>query len=69
MDGFHIERKYLDEEGIKRRGAPFTFDLKKFSEKLKEIKNDSWGKQILYPDFDHSAKDPAEDAIKIPSDA
>lgn len=27
MDGFHIARKNLDEEGIKRRGAAFTFDL------------------------------------------
>ena len=23
---------------------------------------------MLYPDFDHAAKDPAEDAIKIPGD-
>ena len=30
MDGFHIYRKDLNEEGIKRRGAPFTFDYHKF---------------------------------------
>ena len=27
MDGFHIYRKNLSEEGIKKRGAPFTFDF------------------------------------------
>lgn len=30
MDGFHIVRKLLTEEGIIRRGAAFTFDLDKF---------------------------------------
>ena len=35
MDGFHIFRKFLDEEGMRRRGAPFTFDLNKFALKMK----------------------------------
>jgi pantothenate kinase len=26
MDGYHIERNKLDENGIKFRGAPFTFN-------------------------------------------
>jgi pantothenate kinase len=30
MDGFHLYRKELDEEGKKRRGASFTFNLAKF---------------------------------------
>jgi pantothenate kinase len=34
MDGFHIMRNQLTEEGIKRRGAAFTFDLEKFNQKI-----------------------------------
>jgi len=30
MDGYHKYRKDLDAEGIKRRGAPFTFDVERF---------------------------------------
>jgi pantothenate kinase len=30
MDGFHIRREQLTEEGIVRRGAAFTFDFNKF---------------------------------------
>ena len=38
MDGFHLYRKDLDEEGTRRRGAPFTFGLKSFKEKLLQFK-------------------------------
>ena len=41
MDGFHLPRKMLDEEGVRRRGAAFTFDLKGFAQKMKEIKESS----------------------------
>ncbi len=34
MDGYHLYRKDLDEEGIRRRGAPFTFDFPKFKKDL-----------------------------------
>ena len=34
MDGYHIYRKHLTEEGIKYRGAAFTFDLQKFKHKV-----------------------------------
>jgi pantothenate kinase len=64
MDGFHIYRKDLDEEGKKRRGAPFTFDLKQFKQKilqLKEIKSFP----IKFPSFDHALKDPIQDEIII----
>ena len=30
MNGYHIYKKDLDIEGLKRRGAPFTFDKNKF---------------------------------------
>ena len=38
MDGFHLYRKDLDEHGTKYRGAPYTFDLEKFKDKIKEVK-------------------------------
>ena len=34
MDGYHIYRKDLSEEGILKRGAPFTFDKDKLKEDL-----------------------------------
>ena len=38
MDGYHLYRKDLNEEGIKYRGAVFTFDLQSFKKKIQEIK-------------------------------
>ena len=38
MDGFHLYRKDLDEKGTKYRGAPYTFDLLKFKEKVKQLR-------------------------------
>ena len=38
MDGYHIERKNLDENGIKFRGAHYTFNKKKLYEDLKSLK-------------------------------
>ena len=31
MDGFHLYRKDLTLEGVRFRGAPFTFDLPRFA--------------------------------------
>lgn len=62
MDGFHLYRKDLDEEGVRRRGASFTFDRKLFREKLMKLKENREGK---FPGFDHSEKDPKEDLITI----
>lgn len=38
MDGYHLYRKDLDEEGHRRRGAPFTFDSEKFKNDLSKLK-------------------------------
>jgi pantothenate kinase len=38
MDGYHLYRKDLDENGLKRRGAPFTFDNEKFKKDLLSLK-------------------------------
>ena len=55
MDGFHIYRKFLSEEGIKRRGAPFTFDYDKFKMKMISIYEK---KETKFPIFNHEENDP-----------
>jgi pantothenate kinase len=42
---------------MKFRGAPYTFDLKKFEKKIKEAKSRQ-SFPLLLPSFDHAAKDP-----------
>ena len=41
MDGYHIERKYLDENGMKYRGAHYTFDKEKLQKDLFNLKKNS----------------------------
>ncbi|CAK85561.1 unnamed protein product (macronuclear) [Paramecium tetraurelia] len=62
MDGYHIYRKDLNEEGIKRRGAAFTFDYQRFKADLTNLRETGTGS---FPDFQHSIKDPVENAIHI----
>ena len=62
MDGYHIYRKDLDENGLLFRGAPFTFNSSKFKSDLLSLKEKGMGS---FPSFDHSEKDPKEDAIVI----
>lgn len=56
MDGFHTPRARLSEEGLRRRGAPFTFDVKEFEKCLKLVRDGDCTTPI--PTFDHSVKDP-----------
>lgn len=62
MDGFHYYRKELTPEGHLRRGAPFTFDSRKFERLLRDLKQNREG---LFPSFDHKEKDPRENAITV----
>ena len=57
MDGYHLYRKDLTEEGMKYRGAAFTFDLQKFANKIREIKQRN-NFPAYFPSFDHAKKDP-----------
>ncbi|CDJ36164.1 DEHA2C11396p, related [Eimeria mitis] len=61
MDGFHLTRAQLDEfpdpkEAHRRRGAPWTFDLRAFWEALQTLKMKA--EPVVFPTFDHAAKDP-----------
>lgn len=72
QDGFHYYRNELkelpnSEDAFKYRGAPFTFNSKRFLryvEKLREPLGQGNG-SVLFPDFDHSLKDPIEDAVNV----
>ena len=62
MDGYHLYRKDLDENGHRYRGAPFTFDSKKFKDDLLALKKNGKGS---FPSFDHAVKDPVENDIVV----
>lgn len=62
MDGYHIYRKDLNEEGMKRRGAPFTFDFVRLRKDLIKLRETGEG---VFPAFDHAVKDPEENAIIV----
>jgi len=89
MDGFHLPRAALDqlpnrEEAYLRRGAPWTFDVDRFVQFVRELR--AWAdadtnrstcsepaskqKKVIYaPTFDHEAKDPVENGTCITNDA
>lgn len=68
MDGFHYYRRELDAmpdpiEAHARRGAPFTFDAKKFVDALLDARKKGSG---AFPGFDHGRGDPVADEILLP---
>lgn len=67
MDGFHLYRKDLDQDGLKYRGAPRTFDLLKFRDKIREVKA-RLKFPVMFPSFDHALKDPIENDISLEED-
>lgn len=64
MDGYHLRRDQLDDEGKRRRGAPWTFDAARFREDLLALQASGEGQ---FPNFDHAVKDPVENAIQVTS--
>jgi len=64
MDGYHLRRDQLDEEGKRRRGAPWTFDAARFRQDLLQLRAAGEG---VFPSFDHAVKDPVEGAIQVTS--
>jgi len=65
FDGFHKYKKELNENQKEYRGRIDTFDLDKFKNKLKELRNSKSNEPICFPSFDHSVGDPVEDDIQI----
>lgn len=62
MDGYHLPRSRLDAEGLRRRGAPYTFDAPSFRADIERLKRTRSG---LFPAFDHAEKDPRPDRIQV----
>ncbi|KAJ5280706.1 hypothetical protein N7478_006078 [Penicillium angulare] len=87
MDGFHLPRAALDQmpnstEAYTRRGAPWTFDVKRFVDFIHQLRiwadkmplaplsTGSWPSKdvIRAPTFDHETKDPVEGGVSITPD-
>ena len=66
MDGYHIPRGRLDAEGLRRRGAPHTFEVEAFRTDMENLRRTRRG---VFPDFDHAAKDPRPGAIRVTEEA
>ena len=66
MDGYHLPRRLLDAEGMRRRGAPHTFDPARLRTDLLRLKEIGAGE---FPAFDHAEGDPREAAIRIKAGA
>ena len=75
MDGFHRRQEYLlshsveidgrNVDLVKIKGAPITFDLEKFKDKIKELKTNDVCK---WPIYDRMAHNPIEDALTVDGD-
>ena len=66
MDGYHLPRRMLDAEGLRRRGAPHTFDRDRLRADLWQLKRTGIG---VFPGFDHAQGDPQEGTIAIEANA
>lgn len=65
MDGYHLPRRLLDAEGLRRRGALHTFDPVRLRADLQRLKATGAG---VFPAFDHAEGDPREAAIEVRAD-
>lgn len=70
MDGYHFYRAELDampnpSEAHLRRGAPFTFNAKRFVDELSAARETASGR---FPAFEHGVGDPVEKAIELDAD-
>ena len=66
MDGYHLPKRMLDAESMRRRGAPHTFDPERLRADLRRLKETGAGD---FPGFDHAEGDPREAAIRIEAGA
>lgn len=62
MDGYHLPRCQLDAEGMRRRGAQYTFDAASCRADLERLKQTRSGS---FPTFDHAEKDPKPNMIRV----
>ena len=66
MDGFHLDNKTLKRVNLlDRKGAPETFDVKGFTELIKNL---GYKKSVRAPLFDRSSDEVVKNARKIPAE-
>ncbi|KAH8124119.1 P-loop containing nucleoside triphosphate hydrolase protein [Trichoderma asperelloides] len=71
MDGFHLTRAELSAmpdpvTAHARRGAPYTFDARKFHALVQSLRRPISPSETIYaPSFDHAIKDPKENDIAV----
>ena len=75
MDGFHRRQEYLtshttirDGQEVKMvdiKGAPVTFDLDLFKERIKRVLNEE---KVSWPSYDRHLHNPVDDAILVEKD-
>lgn len=65
MDGYHLPRCRLDAEGLRRRGAPHTFDGEAFQRDIARLRQTRSG---WFPTFDHAEKDPRPNSVHVTPD-
>lgn len=70
MDGFHLRNNELDKMGWRaRKGAPHTFDVAGFANKLRELRC-GFGHEVVCPTFDRSGtEEPTEEGMVVPGSA
>ncbi|WP_394789982.1 hypothetical protein [Rhodoferax sp.] len=74
MDGFHLSRAVLAQmpdpaAALARRGAPWTFDAAGLAQRLRELRAaplTAGAPAVPWPEFEHSAGDPVENAVWVP---
>lgn len=64
LDGWHIPRSKLTPEGVRYRGADWTFDSNSYTSFLKSLLDDKVN-AVYAPSFHHEKKDPVENDIPI----
>ena len=66
MDGFHLDNKTLKRVNLlDRKGAPETFDVKGFTELIKNLR---YKRNLSVPLFDRSVDEVVKNARKIPAE-
>lgn len=65
MDGFHLTQAQLRrrpdaDEALRRRGAPWTFDVPALAGRLRDLRDAAGRAAVPWPEFRHEAGDPVE---------
>ncbi|MFD4407418.1 nucleoside triphosphate hydrolase [Nocardia sp. NPDC058499] len=64
MDGFHRTSRDLSDAGeLENKGQPGTFDIGRFTAKLRELRSTPVGAEVGWPVYDRGIHDPVPDGV------